>query len=105
MFIACHHRSQESRRHWLAGVLAFVVMALGALTVAPELHLALHDDAHSAEHSCAVELFAGGVTPVLAITMFAPVALLALGSITPVSRIAPATPAWSLPPGRGPPLM
>ncbi len=105
MFAVLHHRALHNRRRWLAGVLAGVVFALGLMTVAPELHLAFHDDAHGAEHTCAVELFAGGITPIAALAIFVPVALLALGSIVPVTRVALAAPAWNLPPGRGPPLM
>lgn len=104
MFIRAQYDSQQPRRRWLAGLLAVLVFGLGLLTVAPDLHVALHDDANSTQHQCAVDLFAGGVTPMLAIVLFAPVALLALGSIAPVTRVALSAPTWSLPPGRGPPL-
>ncbi|WP_221030696.1 hypothetical protein [Actomonas aquatica] len=105
MFISAHYRKAQPRRRVLAVLLAWTVFALGVLTVAPELHVVVHDDAHSPEHSCAVDLFAGGVTPALTVVLFAPVALLALGSITPVTRVAQPTPTWSLPPGRAPPQM
>lgn len=104
MFIRAHTHAQEPRRRWLAGLLAFMVFGLGLLSVAPTLHLAIHHDADSAQHQCAVDLFAGGVTPVTAVVFFAPVALLALGSIAPVTRVALVAPTWTLPPGRGPPI-
>ena len=104
MFLRAHHHSHQPRRRWLAGLLAFLVLGLGLLSVAPNLHLAVHNDAHSAQHQCAVDLFAGGVTPLTAVVFFAPVALLPLGSIAPVTRVVHCAPTWSLPPGRGPPL-
>ena len=103
MFIRAHHHSLQSRRHALAAVLALLVFALGLLSVAPEIHVAMHDDAHSVEHSCAIDWFASGVTSALAIVIFTPVALIALGSIMPVTRVARMETAWELPPGRGPP--
>ena len=103
MFIRAHHHSLQPRRHALVTVLALLVLALGLLSVAPEIHLEMHHDAHSMEHSCAIDWFASGVTSALAIVIFGPVALIALGSIRPVMRVARVKTAWELPPGRGPP--
>ena len=103
MFIRSHHHALQPRRQALAATLALLVLALGLLSVAPQVHGEIHDDAHHAEHSCAIDWFASGVTMALAVVIFRPVALIALGSITPVTRVAAIAAKWEQPPGRGPP--
>lgn len=83
--------------------MAAVVVVLGLLAAAPADNQWLHADAHDAEHVCAIELFAQGVTG-------APLPFLggvALIVIAAASAVAPARPrpvaARLLPPACGPP--
>lgn len=55
------HRQPLSSR-LLAATLALVVFGLSLLAVAPTAHVHLHDDAGHTEHTCAIVLFAHGVT-------------------------------------------
>ena len=53
-------------RRGLAVLLGAIVFSLGLLAFAPDAHATLHDDQHEGGDSCVVELFAQGITTVVA---------------------------------------
>ena len=52
--------TRRSIQAFIASVLTGVVLLLNAMAVSPALHECFHADAGSAEHQCAVTLFAHG---------------------------------------------
>lgn len=88
----------------LAAFLSATIFLLTVLVVSPEAHEELHSDATEAHHTCAITLYAQGVTtPVCQVQIPLP-----LEHPAEVARIAAAelrlpTPRYWLKPLRGPP--
>lgn len=92
---------------------ALCVFALAVLTSSPALHAGLHGKAAAAEqsapvgdpdHTCAVTVFANGLTSLLVFCLLLLVAPLARGSVArAVDEIAAAHPRYRLVPAHAPP--
>src|SRR5690606_16441429 len=90
------------RRH-LAAALAVLVFGIALLSTAPGLHEQLHADANDSEHSCAITLFAAGLTSAAVGIVLAVVAGVVSASRRTCTTEPAASPAALLPPVRGPP--
>jgi hypothetical protein len=84
--------------------LAFLVVLLNVLAVAPKLHKCLHTDSHSTQHQCAVTLFAQGQADSVAADIH-PVIADGFIELIPPTTISVYRPAIeNLPAGRAPPV-
>jgi|SRR5690606_13182711 len=90
-------------RRPLAAGLAVLVFGLSLLASAPGWHQELHPDAHEAEHSCAITLFADGLTPASVGVVLAFVAGVSCTIFRPRSIDAIEHGLALRPPVRGPP--
>lgn len=102
---------QRAARHFslpgkavIASLLAGLVLLLDAMAVCPALHELIHQDAQSAQHECAVTLFAHGQVDSAAVDVPvpAPIILVEVRTHTEFSIFAPAIDG--LPAGRAPPV-
>lgn len=100
-------RIRHFKRHShavLASLLVGLVLLLGAMAAAPNLHELIHHDADAPGHECAVTIFAHGhvdspVVEVAAIMPEVSVEFLPQASVSVFNALVE-----SLPPGRGPPV-
>jgi hypothetical protein len=104
---AMSHRSptlSPLQRLLAAGAVA-LILALTVLAVSPTLHAWLHGESQlDPNDSCAVVLFAHGLTPALAALVLLALALAPPRAVFPLpAPILAAAPAFDLPPGCGPP--
>jgi hypothetical protein len=92
-------------RRALTALLVLTVLALGTLGAVPSLHEDLHHDAHQAQHACAIDLFALGVTFVDA-PVVVPAPAFAVASLV-AARPSADIPSTQIrqPPGRAPPVV
>ena len=90
-------------RRSVAWLLAALVLALVVLTVCPAAHEWLHGDADQADHSCAITLFAQGVTTAMATLAVAPVIWLLLLVAVVRRSVFIQEPEFVHLPGRAPP--
>jgi hypothetical protein len=87
-----------------AGAVA-LVLALTVLAVSPTLHAWLHGESQlDPNDSCAVVLFAHGLTPALTALVLLALARAQRRAVLPLpAPVLVAAPAFDLPPGCGPP--
>ena len=98
--------ASAAHRRWWAGTLLLGVFLFGlALTYSESLHQRVHADAGKPGHQCVVTLLAAGqidaVPAVISIRFTSGDVFLLAWPDIPVFR----SPAYSLPPGRGPPAL
>ncbi|MBK9991515.1 MAG: hypothetical protein IPP19_12455 [Verrucomicrobia bacterium] len=86
-----------------AMLLVALVLLLGVLQVLPAAHECIHADADSAEHVCAVTVFAHGVDPLVAELVLAVVVWRLLNRAVFWRSEYVQAPAFRLLPGRAPP--
>ncbi len=102
-----NHRSTTPSplQRLLAAGAAALVLALAVLAVSPTLHAWLHGETQlDPNDSCAVVLFAHGLTPALTALTLLALALAPRRAVFPLpAPILVAEPAFDLPPGCGPP--
>lgn len=101
--LAIVQRHTEPLKRCGAMLLVAVVLLLGVLQVLPVAHECLHADAGSAEHECAVTLFAHGVDPVVANLVLAVVIWRLLARALESREVFVQAPAFVHLPGRAPP--
>lgn len=102
-FAAC-----QIKRHGkavIALLLVALVLMLDAMAACPQLHELIHKDADSAEHQCAVKLFAQG--QVDSVTVGLPVAApqVFVFTVPPIEISVFAPAIEDLPAGRAPPSL
>jgi len=95
---------QRQGKAIIASLLAGLVLLLDALAASPQLHELIHQDAGSAEHQCAVTLFAHGQVDAAAVEVAASVPDCPVEFLPPVSAAIFQSLVATLPPGRGPPV-
>lgn len=106
-----NHRGITSARaegsKFSQGVAAFLLLlflSVQLLAAVPALHHALHHDAPSSEHRCAVTLLtSGSVEVAVAVVAVAALALLGLGNFLLRTEVLLSAVSWRLLPGRAPP--
>ena len=89
----------------LAGVLSATILFLTVLAVSPAAHEGFHSNAADANHTCAITLFAQGITsPVCHFEL--PLPLECLDAVAPVAgeELRLVSPRYLLKPLRGPPI-
>jgi hypothetical protein len=89
----------------LAGLLAVTILAMGVMAIAPNLHEELHHDADHPEHSCAIDTFAQGVTPVTPSESGVSPFIVADQLTATFASIDLPSVAFRQPPGRAPPFV
>ena len=100
--VARHFKRQN--RAVIASLLAGLVLLLDAMAVCPALHELIHRDASSADHQCAVTLFAHGQVDSATVEVL-PVAPTVSIETTAQFEFSIFTPAIeNLPAGRAPPV-
>lgn len=100
-----HQRLPFPFRPFLAGLLAVTIFAMGLMAVAPNLHEDLHHDAQQPEHSCAIDQFAQGVTPVTPVDFGLTPLFLSDHFKASFASIDLVAVAFRQPPGRAPPFV
>jgi len=89
----------------LAGLLSATILLLAALAVSPSAHERIHAHAGEADHSCAITLFAQGVTsPLCQVELPAPLELSAATVRLGGPELRLIAPRYFLKPLRGPPV-
>jgi uncharacterized BrkB/YihY/UPF0761 family membrane protein len=96
------HRHPLSFR-LLATTLAVLVFGLGLLAVAPTAHEHLHSDAEHAEHTCAIVLFAQGITTAAVFLLLVALLLRQAEALLAAPIALRAATPRRLPPACGPP--
>jgi hypothetical protein len=89
----------------LGGLCAVLVFGLTLLTVMPAAHAALHGHGDSADHSCAVTLYAQGVTAAAVAAILAAVAFRFLSKVFVWRDAVVEKPGYVLLPACGPPVV
>lgn len=89
----------------LASLLAGIVLLLDAMVACPGLHELIHKDADSAEHHCAVTMFAHGHADSATVEVSAVVLVVSIEAIPQISFSVFAPAIENLPPGRAPPVL
>jgi type III secretory pathway component EscT len=87
-----------------AWVSVALVLMLSVLAVSPATHEHLHCDAGQAEHTCAITLFAQGVTTAAVAMVLAVVVWRLLNRVAVWWDVFVLAPAFSHLPGRAPPV-
>jgi hypothetical protein len=97
----------ETLRRLAAAGAAALVLALTIFAASPDAHDSLHESGlHDHDSGCAIELFAGGVSPSLDFPAVQP-PFAATGSVTPptAAEVYLVTPRYLRQPERGPPSL
>jgi len=89
----------------IASLLAGLVLLLDAMVACPGLHELIHKDADSAEHHCAVTMFAHGHADSATVGVSAVVPVVPTEAIPQISFFVFAPAIENLPAGRAPPVL
>ena len=89
----------------IASLLAGLVLLLDAMAACPQLHELIHNDAGSAEHQCAVTLFAHGQVDSAAVEVAAVAPNIPVEAVPQLTFSIFSPAIENLPAGRAPPVL